>query len=115
MTLEIEMEKMEAGALTADQCMDLLQSAQESAEGPSAHEWYRAARGWTGRALRSSCSATYLREWHEVIEALSAIFQQEVDWSVRFDVLRELVFEEIGMIENGSVSMKLARQDDSES
>lgn len=108
--LEVELERLESGELMLDEAFVLVGGAKDGAAEPMAHQWYRALRGWTGRALGNAYSAEELRGWHELIETVAAAVQFEGDWSVRLDVLKELVFERIGMIENRSPSEIVQRR-----
>lgn len=110
MDLEVELERLEAGELMLDEAFALIGVAREDGGEPTAHQWYRALRGWTGRALRNSYSGQELRGWHELIETVAAAVQFEGDWSVRLDVLKELVFERVGMIENRAPSEIIQRR-----
>lgn len=109
MDLEVELERLESGELMLNEAFALIGSGESAAE-PVAHQWYRALRGWTGRALGNAYSAEELRGWHELIETVAAGLQFEGDWSVRLDVLKELVFERVGMLENRAPSEIVQRR-----
>lgn len=84
-------------------------STHRDAEGAS--EVFASLRSWIGRLLRSSAGGQELREWHALMKATAAQFRGDLqEWSIRINVLSDLVFERAGMAETRSAAEVLERR-----
>lgn len=109
---ETGLAQLRVGELSVEEARTLLQHIlveQRASCDPNAV--YSALRGWTGRALRGSASSANFREWYNLVRAVGAqLGSDDSEWSVRFTVLAELIYERAGMAETMTPEMVLSRR-----
>ena len=89
--------------------MKEITSTHRDVEGAS--EVFASLRSWIGRLLRSSAGGQELREWHSLMKATAAQFRGDLqEWSIRINVLSDLVYERAGMAETRSAVEVLERR-----
>ena len=106
------LEGIETGALDVAEARTLLQAVLKAqTDEDSASEVFSSLRSWTGRMLRSSMIGEDLRAWHALFKAVAAQFRGGLgDYSVRINVLADLIYERVGMAETRSADDVLSRR-----
>lgn len=106
------LESLETGEIDAREARALLRRVLEIGRDDAiASDVFAALRSWTGRMLRTNIAGDDLREWYSLFRAVGAQFRGPLsDWSIRIEVLSQLVYERIGIAETRDVTEVLSRK-----
>lgn len=105
------LERIETGLADVEEARSLLVDVLDAHnDEDGASEVFSSLRSWTGRMLRGSISGDDLRAWHALFKAAAAHFREDLrDYSVRIDVLADLIYERAGMTVSNAPADILSR------